>query len=73
MYNLCCISNELKEMGYSFQTMTWKRFNQLLESEGQRYALYELGKRWHNNCDVTFMAIQHCHENGWGYRVSSSL
>ena len=73
MYNLCCISNELKEQGYKFQTMTWKRFNQLLESEGQRYALYELGKRWHNNCDVTFMAIQHCHENGWGYRASSSL
>ena len=73
MYNLCCISNELKEQGHKFQTMTWKRFNQLLESEGQRYALYELGKRWLNNCDVTFMAIQHCHENGWGYRVSSAL
>ena len=73
MYNLCCISNELKKQGYKFQTMTWKRFNQLLESEGQRYALYELGKRWLNNCDVTFMAIQHCHENGWGYRVSSAL
>lgn len=73
MYNLCCISNELKEMGYQFQTMTWKRFNQLLESEGQRYALHELGKRWLNNVRVTLKSIEHCHENGWGYRISSNL
>jgi UV DNA damage repair endonuclease len=55
MYNLCCISNELKEQGIKFQTMTWKRFNQLVDSEGQQFAL------------------NHCHDNGWGYRVSSSL
>jgi len=73
MYNLCCISNELKEQGYQFQTMTWKRFNQLCDQHGDQYALRELGDRWLNNCNVTFMAIQHCSENGWGYRVSSSL
>ena len=73
MYNLCCISNELKEQGYQFQTMTWKRFNQLVESEGQQSALTELGERWLNNIRVTFMSIQHCYQNGWGYRVSSSL
>ena len=72
-YNLCCISNELKEQGYSFQTMTWKRFNQLVEAEGEASALTELGERWLNNVRVTFMSIQHCYQNGWGYRVSSSL
>ena len=73
MYNLCCISNELKEMGYSFQTMTWKRFNQLVDSEGQQFALNELGERWLNNVRVTLRCINHCAENGWGYRVSSAL
>ena len=73
MYNLCCISNELKEQGYQFQTMTWKRFNDLCRQHGDEYALRELGDRWLNNCNVTFMAIQHCSENGWGYRVSSAL
>ena len=72
-YNLCCISNELKEQGYHFQTMTWKRFNQLVDSEGQEFALIELGERWLNNIKVTFMSIQHCYQNDWGYRVSSSL
>lgn len=72
-YNLCCISNELKEQGHKFQTMTWKRFNQLIVSEGEEYALNELGKRWLNNVEVTGACIEHCANNGWGYRVSSSL
>jgi UV DNA damage repair endonuclease len=73
MYNLCCISNELKEQGIKFQTMTWKRFNQLVDSEGQQFAIDELSLRWLNNLEVTRLCIQHCAENGWGYRVSSSL
>ena len=73
MYNLCCISEELKEQGYKFQTMTWKRFNQLLDQHGEYHALHELGKRWLNNVHVTFYCVQHCYENGWGYRVSSNL
>ena len=73
MYNLCCISNELKEQGHSFKTMTWKRFNQLVDSEGQEFALNELGGRWLNNIIVTRLCIEHCHKNGWGYRVSSAL
>lgn len=73
MYNLCCISNELKEQGHKFQTMTWKRFNQLLVSDGEALALSELGLRWLNNIKVTRLCIEHCHNNGWGYRVSSSL
>ena len=73
MYNLCCISNELKEQGYKFQTMTWKRFNQLRDEHGADYALDQLGQRWLNNVEVTRLCIEHCHDNGWGYRVSSSL
>jgi UV DNA damage endonuclease len=76
MYNLCCISEELKEQGYHFQTMTWKRYNELCDlcdQRGQQHALNELGERWLNNVRVTFMCIQHCYENGWGYRVSSNL
>ena len=73
MYNLCCISNELKEQGYKFQTMTWKRFNQLRDEHGAEYALDQLGQRWLNNVRVTFKCIEHCSENGWGYRVSSAL
>ena len=72
-YNLCCISNELKEQGHKFQTMTWKRFNQLLVSDGEAHALNELGQRWLNNVEVTRLCISHCHDNDWGYRVSSSL
>ena len=73
MYNLCCISNELKDQGIKFQTMTWKRFNQLSDEHGVEHALEELGARWLNNVEVTHKCIEHCHNNGWGYRVSSSL
>ena len=73
MYNLCCISNELKEQGHKFQTMTWKRFNQLRDEHGAEYALNELGKRWLNNVEVTHVCIAHCGNQEWGYRVSSSL
>ena len=73
MYNLCCISNELKQQDLKFQTMTWKRFNDLCDEHGAEYALDQLGKRWLNNVDVTIMHIEHCAREGWGYRVSSSL
>ena len=73
MYNLCCISNELKDQGYKFQTMTWKRFNQLRDEHGAEYALDQLGQRWLNNVEVTRLCIEHCADNGWGYRVSSAL
>ena len=73
MYNLCCISNELKEQGHSFQTMTWKRYNDLCSQHSISHALNELGSRWLNNVQVTRLAILHCWENRWGYRVSSNL
>jgi hypothetical protein len=69
MYNLCCISNELKTKGIGFQTMTWKRYNELQPDE----ALLELGRRWFNNVVATKFTIDHCGRNGWGYRVSSGL
>ena len=53
--------------------MTWKRYNDLCEQHGEQYALNELGERWLNNVRVTLKSIEHCAENGWGYRVSSSL
>ncbi len=71
-YSLCCISNTLKEQGHSFKSMTWKRFGQLSEDSVDD-ALFELGSRWLNNVKVTSLIIQNCAENGWGYRVSSSL
>lgn len=73
MYSLCCISEILKADGIKFQTMTWKRFNQLKDQQGVQYALNQLGDRWLNNLMVTRSYIEHCHRNGWGYRVSSAL
>ena len=73
MYNLCCISNELKAQDHAFQTMTWKRYNDLCSQHSISHALNELGSRWLNNVQVTRLAILHCWENRWGYRVSSNL
>jgi UV DNA damage endonuclease len=50
--------------------MTWKRFNDLGAND---VALKELSARWLNNVKVTHRIIQHCADNGWNYRVSSSL
>lgn len=52
--------------------MTWKRFDHLQQAD-RSYALYELGSRWLNNVIVTKLHLQHCIDNSWGYRVSSSL
>ncbi|NDD85442.1 hypothetical protein EBZ38_14365 [bacterium] len=66
---LCCISLKLKEQGYSFQTMTYKRFSSLPREE----ALEILGNRILNNLVVTNKTIEFCHKNNWVYRVSSDL
>lgn len=68
-FGLCCISLTLKEQGYSFQTMTYKRFSSLPREE----ALQILGDRILNNLVVTNKTIEFCHENNWVYRVSSDL
>jgi len=66
---LCCISLKLKEQGYSFQTMTYKRFSSLPREE----ALEILGDRILNNMIVTNEIIKYCASNNWCYRLSSDL
>ena len=66
---LCCISLSLKEQGYSFQTMTFKRFDSLPREE----ALEILGQRILNNLIVTNEHIRYCHRNNLVYRLSSDI
>ena len=66
---LCCISLELKDQGYSFQTMTYKRFSTLPRQQ----ALEILAGRILNNLQVTNETIRYCGENDWCYRVSSDI
>lgn len=66
---LCCISLCLKDEGYSFQTMTYKRFSSLPRNE----ALEILGERIENNLLVTAKTISYCAENNWVYRLSSNI
>jgi UV DNA damage endonuclease len=66
---LCCISLKLKEQGYSFQTMTYKRFSSLPREE----AISILGDRILNNLAVTNKTIEFCGENNYVYRVSSDI
>lgn len=66
---LCCISLKLKEQGFSFQTMTYKRFSSLPREE----ALEILGSRIQNNLMVTDKTIEFCAENNYVYRVSSDI
>tara|TARA_R110000868_G_scaffold198514_5_gene444962 strand:+ start:40 stop:948 length:909 start_codon:yes stop_codon:yes gene_type:complete len=68
-FGLCCISLDLKELGYSFQTMTYKRFSSLPREE----ALDILGSRILNNMQVTHAHISYCADNGYTYRISSDL
>lgn len=68
-YGLCCISLKLKEQGFSFQTMTYKRFSSLPREE----ALEILGSRIQNNLMVTNKTIEFCAENNYVYRVSSDI
>jgi UV DNA damage endonuclease len=66
---LCCISLNLKNLGYSFQTMTYKRFSSLPRNE----ALSILGERILNNMITTNKTIQYCADNNFNYRLSSDL
>lgn len=68
-FGLCCISLNLKDAGYSFQTMTYKRFSSLPREE----ALQILGSRIHNNLLVTNETIKYCAGHNYAYRVSSDI
>ena len=49
--------------------MTWHRFSQL----GRDEAMSILSARTLNNIRVTYKILSQCADNGWAYRVSSSL
>jgi UV DNA damage endonuclease len=66
---LCCISLNLKDQGYSFQTMTFKRFSSLDRNE----AITILEQRIINNLQVTNKCIKFCSDNNYNYRISSDL
>lgn len=66
---LCCISLDLQDKGYKFQTITFKRFSSLPRDE----ALEILGERILNNLVVTNEIIKYCAENDWCYRMSSDI
>jgi len=66
---LCCISINLQNEGYNFQTMTYKRFSSLERNE----ALEILGERIENNLLVTAKIISYCAKNNWVYRMSSDI
>jgi UV DNA damage endonuclease len=68
-YGLCCISLKLKEQGFSFQTMTYKRFSSLPRDE----AIKILSDRILNNLIVTNKTIEFCGEYNYAYRVSSDI
>lgn len=67
--SLCCIHLGLQKQGYSFQTMTFKRFCYL----GPKIAQKTLGERILNNIIVTEKIIEYCASKNWDYRLSSSL
>lgn len=68
-YGLCCISLKLKEQGFSFQTMTYKRFSNLPRDE----AINILSNRILNNLIVTNKSVEFCAKNNYTYRISSDI
>lgn len=68
-YGLCCIHIGLQDQGFRFQTMTWKRFNEL----GRDKALKELAEKYANNLCTIYNCIRECGVQGWNYRVSSDI
>jgi len=66
---LCCISLDLKERGYSFNKITYKRFSSLPREN----ALKVLGDKIYNNLYVTEKTIRYCADNNLCYRMSSDL
>ena len=68
-YGLCCISLELHDQGYKFQTITATRYFKLDKVVRKAKVLDIL----HNNLQVTLKTMQLCSSKGWVYRMSSSL
>lgn len=69
MYNLCCISLQLKKSGVKHRAMRYTQF----EKHDRTEALEILGDRALENLETTLQTMKHAHGNGWGYRISSTL
>lgn len=69
MYNLCCISLALKKQGFNHRAMRFTQF----EKHDRTQALEILGERALENLETTLQTMRYAHDNGWGYRISSTL
>ena len=69
MYNLCCISLQLKKSGVKHRAMRFTQF----EKHDRTEALEILGERALENLETTLQTMKHAKSNDWGYRISSTL
>lgn len=69
MYNLCCISLTLKKSGSKHRAFRFTQFEKHERSE----ALEILGERALENLETTMQTMMFAQQNGWGYRISSTL
>ena len=69
MYNLCCISLTLKKQGFNHRAFRYTQF----EKHDRTDALGILGERALENLETTLETMRYAFDNGWGYRISSTL
>ena len=69
MYNLCCISLFLKKQGFNHRAMRFTQFEKYERTD----ALEILGVRALENLETTLQTMRYAKDNGWGYRISSTL
>ncbi len=69
MYNLCCISLALKKQGVKHRAFRFTQF----EKHERTEALEILGERALENLNTTLDTMRYAFDNGWGYRISSTL
>lgn len=69
MYNLCCISLNLKKRGSKHRAFRFTQF----EKHPRDEALQILGERSLENLQTTLDTMRLARGNDWGYRISSTL
>lgn len=69
MYNLCCISLQLKKQGHKHRAFRFTQF----EKHPRDESLHILGERALENLETTLATMKLSYNNGWGYRISSTL
>ena len=69
MYNLCCLSLVLKKSGSNHRAFRYTQF----EKHERVDALEILGERALENLTTTLDTMRYAYDNGWGYRISSTL